>query len=125
MKGRWDMARLRLWNKLISRSNPLASWVYRQRREEFESKGRKDQRNWCWYTWKILQELGKEVDWKVEYTGDAWLEGVKEAIYKREEEEWKSRMWSKPRLRTYRLVKEQQKRPRGGQGKAREEGAQG
>ena len=69
MKGRWDMARLRLWNKLVSGSNPLASWVYRQRREEFESKGRKDQRNWCWYTWKILQELGKEVDWKVEYRG--------------------------------------------------------
>ena len=43
----------------------------------------------------------------MEYTGDAWLEGVKEAIYKREEEEWKSRMWPKPRLRTYRLVKEQ------------------
>ena len=33
-----------------------------------ESKGRKDQRNWYWYTWKILQELGK-VDWKVEYKG--------------------------------------------------------
>ena len=27
---------------------------------------------------------------------DGWLEGVKEAIYKSEEEEWKSRMWSKP-----------------------------
>ena len=51
MKGRWDMARLRLWNKLVSGSNPLTSWVDRQRRKD-----------WCWYTWKILQELGKEVD---------------------------------------------------------------
>ena len=105
MKGRWDVARLRFWVKLVSGVNPLASWVYRQRREEFESKGRVDTRNWCWYTWKVLQELGKEVDWKVEYTEGPWLEGVKSAINKREEAEWRARVWSKPRLRTYRLVK--------------------
>ena len=36
-------------------------------KKEFESKGRVDKRNRCWYTWKVLQELGKAVDWKVEY----------------------------------------------------------
>ena len=36
MKGRWDLARLRLWRKLIEGKNVLAAWVYRQSRLEFE-----------------------------------------------------------------------------------------
>ena len=43
----------------VSGANPLASWVYRQRRE-FESKGRKDQRNWCWHTrsyYRLVNEV--------------------------------------------------------------------
>jgi hypothetical protein len=107
MKGRWDLARLRLWKKLVEGVNPLASWVYRQRREEFERQGRKDKRNWCWYTWQVLREMGKEVDWAVEYVqGGAWIQGVRERIQQREEKEWQTRMGEKPRLRTYRLVKE-------------------
>jgi hypothetical protein len=106
MKGRWDLARLRLWRKLVTGRNPLASWVYKQRREEFETQGRKDKGNWCWYTWQVLKELGREVDWTVEHVGGEWLKGMKEAIRNREEKEWKGRMEAKPRLRTYRLVKD-------------------
>ena len=106
MKGRWDLARIRLWNKLVAGRNPLASWVYKQRREEFERQGRKDKRNWCWYTWQVLKELKREVDWTVEHTGEEWLQRVKEEVRAREEEEWKSRMEAKPRLRTYRLAKD-------------------
>ena len=106
MKGRWDLARLRLWKKLVEGTNPLASWVYRQRREEFEGQGRKDTRSWCWYTWQVLRELGREVDWEMEGVQGGWLQGVREGIQRREEAEWKERVREKPRLRTYRVVKE-------------------
>ena len=40
IKGRWDLARLRLWRKLVEGKNVLASWVYRQSRLEFEQGGK-------------------------------------------------------------------------------------
>ena len=107
MKGRWDLARLRLWRKLIEGQNALATWVYKKRREEFEAEGRSDRGNWCWYTWQVLKEIGRELEWEVEYTGGAqWLQGLKEDIGKREEEEWRERVATKPRLRSYKLIKE-------------------
>jgi hypothetical protein len=111
MKGRWDLARLRMWAKLVQGRNALATWVYKQRREEFEKEGRTDRGNWCWYTWQILKSIGRELEWEVEYTGGAqWLKGLKEDIAQREEEkEWKKRVDLKPRLRSYRLIKEKLK----------------
>jgi len=42
MESRWNVARLRFWKKLLEGTNPLATWVYRKRREEFEVSGKSD-----------------------------------------------------------------------------------
>jgi hypothetical protein len=107
MKGRWDLARLRLWKKLVEGKNKLASWVYQRRRDEFERGGRQDRGNWCWYTWQVLKSIDREMEWEVEHTeGAHWIKEMKEAIKKREEKEWRARVAMRPRLRTYRLVKD-------------------
>ena len=107
MKGRWDLARLKLWKKLVEGKNPLASWVYRQRRDEFEAGGKKDKNNWCWCTWQVMKSIGREVEWDLEYVAEAaWAEGVRADIGQREEDEWRQRVSAKPRLRTYRLIKD-------------------
>ena len=107
MKGRWDVSRLRLWRKLVGGRNALAVWVYRQRREEFEAEGRRDKGNWCWHTWQVLKGIDRELEWEIEYMGGArWLQELKEDIGKREEKEWQARVAAKPRLRSYRLIKE-------------------
>jgi len=106
MKGRWDLARLRLWSKLVEGKNLLASWVYRQSRLEFEQGGRTDTGSWCWYTWKVLKSLGREVDWEVEHVGGRlWYKGIVADVGRREEKEWRARVEGKPRLRSYKLIK--------------------
>ena len=69
LESRWNGARLRFWRKLLEGANPLATWVYNKRREEFVLKGQKDKGNWCWRTWDILKKLGMEEVWISAYTG--------------------------------------------------------
>ena len=105
MKGRWDLARLRLWRKLVEGKNVLASWVYRQSRLEFEQGGRTDTGSWCWYTWQVLKSIGREVDWDVEHVGGVyWSKEIMADMGRREAKEWRARE-AKPRLRSYKLIK--------------------
>ena len=106
MKGRWDLARLRLWRKLVEGKNVLASWVYRQSRLEFEQEGRTDTGSWCWYTWQVLKSIGREMDWDVEHVGGVyWSKEIMADMGRREEKEWRARVEAKPRLRSYKLIK--------------------
>ena len=45
-----------------------------------------------------------ETEWEIEYVGG--FGEVKVAIGRREEEEWRQKVNGKPRLRTYKLIKD-------------------
>ena len=54
-------------------------------------------------------ELELEREWKTERIGDEddWNELIRERIHEREEKEWKTSCELKPKLRTYRAMKQQ------------------
>ena len=91
LESRWNGARLRFWRKLLEGANPLATWVYNKRREEFVLKGKKDKGNWCWRTWDILKKLGMEEVWISEYTGriGEWRRRCAEKIDQSERAGWR------------------------------------
>ena len=92
MKGRWDLARLRLWRKLVEGKNVLASWVYRQSRLEFEQGGRTDTGR----SSRALVERGGDVE---HVGGVDWSKEIMADMGHREEKEWRARVEAKPRLR--------------------------
>ena len=66
-------------------------------------------RTWCHYTRQLLSDLEMGQVWSsqaIEHTQTEWSKIVWDKLKDREQEWWKQRIDSKPRLRTYRLVKE-------------------
>ena len=54
-----------------------------------------------------MKSIGREIEWELEYVSEAnWIAGVRADIGQREEDEWAQKVKSKPRLRTYKLIKD-------------------
>ena len=104
MKARRDMLRLRYWRKIIlMKRERLPRKVY-----EWEIKRKANKKNWTSYTKKILGELGLGEYWKkqeVKEKKDEWNRLIEERIQEREQKQWWKIVNERPKLRTYRKVK--------------------
>ena len=104
LKARRDMMRLRFWRKILKMGQErLPKKVY-----EWELRLGVE-RSWKVYTRELLETLGLGANWdkqKIDESKDEWNKIIKKRIHKREEEEWKRRMQHRPKLRTYRKVKD-------------------
>lgn len=102
------LLRLRFWYKIIRmKKDRLVYKIYKQRREEFMRGGKKDKKNWCYWTWKFLKELHLEHIWESEKIelGRNFNNLVRKLIKRKEESEWRDRMEKKSKLRTYRKLR--------------------
>ena len=67
MQSRRTLLRLRFWFKIINMKNDrLVYRIYKERRKEFIREGKKDKKNWCYWTWKALKSLNLEHVWESE-----------------------------------------------------------
>ena len=113
LSSRRILIRLRFWYKIINMNTErLIYKIYKKRREEFIRGKKKDKKNWCYWTWHYLQQLHLDHFWESENLeelgvgmGKNFDKLVKEALKKKEEEEWRERMDRKDKLRTYRRLK--------------------
>ena len=105
MKARRDFLRLLYWREIVARKKGLRWEVYQEGRRRI---GR-DKEAWCDYTRKIMKELGLGEYWEKQdvekiHKGE-WRVIVGKKMQEKEQEEWKRRVESKSKLRTYRKVK--------------------
>jgi hypothetical protein len=108
MEARRDLARLRFWGKLVLMDESrIVKRIYKERRRMMYAGRGGDSGNWLQYTRKLLVELGLEGEWNREEVGtrQQWGEKITTAIAKREEKLWREEVVSKPKLRTYLLLK--------------------
>ena len=108
VKSRRVLLRLRFWYKIINmKKDRLVYQIYKERREEFLRDGKRDKKNWCYWTWKSLKQLNLEHVWESEQIqlGSNFNNMVRKFIKIKEEEEWRERMEKKSKLRLYRQLK--------------------
>ena len=109
LKGRRDLLRLKFWGKIVGGMSPrrLVAQVYTHSRARFEAG---DTSKWCTHTHALLNQLGMEELWqKGELSpkeAKKWDGELREKIALKEENEWKERMKTKPKLRTYQILKQ-------------------
>ena len=106
LKGR-DMLRLRFWGKVGRMSSRrLVKQVYTHSRARFQAG---ESSKWCKYTYTLLKQLGMEDTWEKEHLTEEEVKEfereIRDKIHSKEEIEWKERMLTKPKLRTYRTLK--------------------
>ena len=100
---------LRYWKKLIEmKKSRLIYKIYKERRREFIKEGKRDKRNWCYWTWHYLKDLHLEHVWESEKlpVGKNFDSLVKKLVRKKEESEWRENMKKKSKLRLYRQLKD-------------------
>ena len=103
MSGRFKLAVLRWWGKLVKMDrNRLCYKIYNYRRNHLREKG-----CWCKIVRDLLIDLNIGDIWISEEIGDltAWGENVKSRVSAWEARSWKERILGKPKLRVYRLLK--------------------
>ena len=85
----------------------LVHKIYRERREEFLRGGKKDKKNWCYWTWKYLQDLKLEhvLESETIQLGSNFNNIVRKLMKMKEEREWLEGMEKKSKLRLYRKLK--------------------
>jgi hypothetical protein len=111
MKARRDEARLRYWARLVRmEGNRVPKITYQTSRHRLEDEHKHEAEitdSWCVYTKKLLTELNMGDRWRDERVEDeeTWKTLIKEKIQEREETDWKTAVNSKPKLRTYKLLK--------------------
>jgi hypothetical protein len=107
MKARRDFLRLLYWREIVMTKKGLRWEVYQEGRRRLGV----DKEAWCDYTKKMMKEVGLEEYWEnqdvIEVYRGVWRAIVWKKIQDKEQEEWRERMDSKPKLRTYRMVKRQ------------------
>jgi len=108
MRARRVLSRIRFWSKIVKMNeNRLVKKVYMARREEFIEGRKRDRNNWCYATWRALKDLGLEHMWESQNFGSCkdWEVVVKNTIQAKEEMIWRVEMSKKPKLRLYRIIK--------------------
>ena len=108
LKARRDLLRIKFWSKIVGgmSQHRLVAQVYAHSRARYEA-GKPSK--WCAHTHAILQQLGMDDVWqkaKIQPNkAQKWQRELKEKIHIREETNWKHNMTTKPKLRTYRTIK--------------------
>ena len=108
MKGRRDLVRLLFWGKVVGMSHSrLVHHLYSVSRAQYQA-GK--QSKWCKEVHALLQSIGLEHVWSQdglsEEESKLWHATLQAKIQHREEEAWRKAMQGKPKLRTYRLLKD-------------------
>lgn len=110
MSSRRIILRLKFWRKIIKlkKKNRLIYKIYKERREEFQEGGKRDKKNWCYWTWKFLKDLHLEHLWDNEKVEEEqnFDSLVKKLVRRKEEREWWEGMMKKSKLRLYRKIKD-------------------
>jgi len=117
LKGRRDFLTLNYWGKIVGGMSPhrLVYHVYQTSRSRYDknhdSPNNHSLNKWCNNIHSILKGIDLEDTWNAntltESEAAQWRGTIKEKIREREETQWKERMQSKPKLRTYILLKTQ------------------
>jgi hypothetical protein len=109
ISSRRELLRLNFWSKIITmkKEDRLIYKVYRARKDELIAGGYKDKKNWCYWTWKFLQNLNLEHLWQSEKIelGSNFSNVVKKLVARKEESEWREEIEKKPKLRLYKKLK--------------------
>jgi hypothetical protein len=108
LQGRRDQRRLIFWGNLIRMADDrLTKKVYLHRRQEYDQ-NLSESSNWCHATHEILASLGLTEYWydvsrfpNVE----KWKKLISTRMSEREEKLWLQEIYSKRKLRTYRIIK--------------------
>jgi hypothetical protein len=107
------LLRLKFWEKLINMNKSrLVYKIYKQRRIDFIKSGKKDKKNWCYWTWKYLKDLHLEHFWESEQISESeskksnFSKLVKDLLNRKEQSEWRERIEKKPKLRLYNKLKD-------------------
>jgi hypothetical protein len=112
-KARHDEMRLRYWGKIISmKEDRNVKVIYRASRERLEreeAQGGQITDTWCIYTKKLMHRLHLTEEWSTERIPPEgeWNALIRKRIHEREEIKWRTECLSKPKLRTYCLLKKQ------------------
>jgi len=104
LKARRDFALLRWWGKIVRMDHSRLTYcVYRFRKANMGVK----HSSWCGDVKALLQDLNLTEVWDTEEIGDlnGWSSRLKVLIGNREELEWKNRLLTTSKLRTFRLLK--------------------
>jgi len=108
LKGRRDYLRIKFWSRIVGgmSHHRLVAQVYAHSRARYEA-GKPS--TWCAHTHAMLQQLDMDDAWqngKIEQSkAQEWQRELKDKIHTREETKWKHNMTTKPKLRTYRTIK--------------------
>jgi hypothetical protein len=108
VRSRRILLRIRFWRKIINmKENRLIYQIYKARREEFINGGKRDKKNWCYWTWQALKELHLEHVWESEKIPEVstFNKLVSKLMKRKEESEWQDEMTKKSKLRLYRQIK--------------------
>jgi hypothetical protein len=105
MKARRDLLRLRFWGRLVRMSGER--WVRRVYVRSKRQLGVSGKNSWCKVTFQLLEELGLDGLWVSEDIGSTqdWVKCIDVAIGAREQRLWRQQALSKPKLRSYILLK--------------------
>ena len=115
MKAERDFRRICYWYHLATmHSSRLPNRIYREGRKRYQLKDREGKTqaksDWCLHTAVMMGRYGLSHYWENEQTlkeisPQEWREIVRDAVGKIEEKEWKERMESSSKLKTYRTLK--------------------
>ena len=110
MKGRRDFLRLLYWREIVMIKKGLRWEVYQEGRRRIGG----DKEAWCDYTKKMMKEVGLGEYWDTQDVmvmyKKTWRAIVWKKIQDKEQDEWRKRMDSKSKLRTYRVMKRELER---------------
>ena len=81
--------------------------TYEEGRTRVEE-GKAGRKEWCWWTKKLLGELGMEEVWQTEDVGSKgeWIRRIKQMIEMKNQGEWRERILGKGKLRLYNKLKD-------------------
>merc|ERR1711953_488610 len=102
MKARRDMIRLRYWRKLVNMGKE------RLPRIAYEGELRTGGENWASHIKKLLRELELEEHWEKQEVKESereWNAILKIKLQKREEREWRKKVETMDKIRTYITIK--------------------
>ena len=103
-----EMKRLKYWWKLVTeKGKGQVGKTYEEGRTRVEE-GKAGRKEWCWWTKKLLGELGMEEVWQTEDVGSKgeWIRRIKQMIEMKNQGEWRERILGKGKLRLYNKLKD-------------------
>jgi hypothetical protein len=107
-----EVKRLKFWWKLVrEKGKGQVGETYEEGRRRVEE-GKAGRKEWCWWTKKLLGELGMEEVWLKEDVGEKgeWARRVKQMVEMKNRRAWREGIIGKGKLSLYNQVKDKPKK---------------